>query len=159
MIISERPNSLITLVEDKGQKIAMKVISPSEWMTISLLEQSYKNVMDIQCPYMVKVLEVVKRYETITVKMEYLEGYTRMEYDDNEACETVLDICQHLADLGYVWLDASPINLLEKDGDIKMVDLDTIVKIEDLPKKLEEPNLLLTWYASRIIKLMSNGER
>lgn len=159
-IISKRTNSIIYLIEKDNKRFVRKVIDFDEFNTMSLMHQAYKNVMNIQdkCPFMVKVYHYTITNTQAIIDMEYLDGYTRLEYSTIGMVDKVLTICKKLSSLGYIWLDASPINLMEKDGDIKMIDLDTVVESSRYPETPTKPCMDLTWYASRMIKLLKGDQ-
>jgi len=84
------------------------------------------------------------------VLMEYLDGYTRLEYAHMDPRVDVIE--KHLIKNGYFMIDLAPINFMVKGDDIKMVDLDTMAKIDDFPVDAHEPLPELSWYGSRVLK-------
>lgn len=88
--------------------------------------------------------------------MEYLDGYRRLEYREHDP--RMYRIENRLIDQGFFVIDFAPINFMVKDGDIRMVDLDTLARISDftINHKAMIPELL--WYGSRVLKDKSRGQ-
>ena len=160
-VLAERDYSKIVLMEDlEGKLFVEKTLYPNKQFSLDLYAQSYKNVFDLQqtefkC-HIPEVYAVANLGNKLVIEMEYLKGYKRLEYGSSSIM-TTLNLCIRLAEYGYAMIDLAPINIMKKGEVHKLIDLDTLVKISDLPEKLIEADWMLSWFGSRVIKLVMGG--
>lgn len=108
-------------------------------------------------------IDLVKVYDTwrnpddglFYVLMEYLGGYKRLEYANQD--DRIHTIESNLMRQGLFVFDFSPINFMVKDGNIKMIDLDTLARIDDFPFDANYLIKELSWYGSRVLKQKRNS--
>lgn len=157
MILSERDYSTIELING----IARKTLTPNKYFSLDFYRKSYENVMELQktkfSKYMVKVISFKESGGKLVIDMEYLEGYKRVEYKSYNSLLFEFQVL--MAKEGYIQIDFAPINVMEKDREYKVIDLDTIVKISDLPDKLIKADWMLSWFGSRVIKHIIGGKK
>ena len=79
-------------------------------------------------------------YGYINVLLDYLDGYANIYGVSTHAKESVIlqviSILGHMAKRGFVNIDPSPLNFFQKNGDVKMIDLDGIQKYDDCSDEL-----------------------
>jgi SAM-dependent methyltransferase len=88
---------------------------------------------------------------SIYILMEYLDKYTNIyscaSNDKQPILKQIIEILGEMIKSGYVNIDMSPLNIFQKAGQVKMIDLDSIKPVKDLsPSKL-------SYFADRIIDL------
>ena len=91
------------------------------------------------------------------ILMEYLDGWTRLEYCQKD--KRILLAESALMQQGYFMIDFAPINFMAKGTKLKMIDMDTLALINDFPVDPQYPIAELSWYGSRILKEKTGAER
>jgi len=154
--ITKRDSSEIYHVEFNGDNVCLKILSPDCRFSMEFYKKSYQNYTSMcNNKDFVKTFWVREHEGKLYIFMEYLDGYKRLEYTD---CKSdmyhmeMMRIHNVLYKQGLIMLDFAPINFMTNGSRVKMVDLDTIVKISDLPEGPFEPSMAWSWYGSRMGK-------
>jgi hypothetical protein len=132
----------------------MKPNGPNNEVSRELLEQSYKNYCELKDKN--GLVEIYKgwwedgAFHTI---MEYLVGYQRLcdVSCTPERSLKVIGIISNMIKQGYIDYDTDPTNFMVRDNDVKMIDLDKIMRIEDVCKDRGHYG---SWFASRMCRMM-----
>jgi len=161
-LITRRDRSELYKIRRSGVFYCWKILTDDNRFKYTY-EQAYKNYSDLRDKSnLVKVCHTWRDKENrFNVLMEWLEGYRRLEYRETPGKWTfMIDIIEDdLIKQGYFIIDLAPINFMIKDGDIKMIDLDTLAKLTDFPVDPHKMISELSWYGSRVLKHRSGRER
>lgn len=156
-MISKRTFSEVSLTDYKGSKCCLKKMKsngPNGEVSKELLEQSYKNYQEIKNKDgLVKIYEGWWDNGAFHTIMEYLEGYNRLcDVPCTDGLKLqVINIITNMVRQGYVDYDTDPTNFLVCGNRVKMIDLDKIMRIEDVCKDRSHYG---SWFASRMCRMM-----
>lgn len=155
-LITQRDRSRVWHVKIDGKDYCWKILSDDERFSYTY-ERAYENYRDLKMFRYGFLVDVVSTWRgdegEFNVLMEWLDGYTRLEYKDHDP--RIVNIEKILIEHGYFVIDFAPINFMVKGKDIKMIDLDTLAKLSDFPVDAHAPIPELSWYGSRVLKQKS----
>ncbi|MCK5609591.1 hypothetical protein KAR91_47390 [Candidatus Pacearchaeota archaeon] len=162
-LVTKRDRSSIYKVKWNDKFYCWKILVNDDRFSYTY-EQSYKNYEAIKDKS--NLVNVCSIWRDVTnrfnVLMEWLDGYSRLEYSNRspKVLEKMNAIEQGLIDEGYFMIDLAPINFMSnRSGDIKMIDLDTLARLDHFPVDPHKMISELSWYGSRILKHRSGRVR
>lgn len=158
-LIAHRDRSDIYKVKWNGSFYCWKILTNDERFSYTY-EQAYKNYEAIKDKSNLVMVHSTWRDKDgrFNVLMEWLDGYTRLEYSAYDRRTWGIDIElieSRLIKEGYFMIDLAPINFMVKGCKVKMIDLDTLAKLTDFPVDPHKMISELSWYGSRVLKQRS----
>jgi hypothetical protein len=146
--IAKRTHSQIFLIKYEGKRSAYKIISPSKQVTIEKLRTSYDRRMSLDNKDLVEVFKHWEADGKYHVIMEYLDGYQRVIDINLNIAEKIYSVLERIIASGIIDYDFDVANLMHKDGNLKLVDIDRLSTVDEI---LTDPHAS-KWFASRIIR-------
>ncbi len=156
LLISTRDNSSIWVVDDTvfGRCVYKEIYNQIQLPSTGVLESYdlYFSLLDTK--RLVKIHKAWIVGSKVCVLMEHLDGWVRI---GKEHYSDAVRIVHGMVSQGVIDWDLSFLNFMVSPlGEVKMVDLDRLIKIDTLPECPGSANWILTWFGSRIIKMMKD---
>lgn len=153
ILLQNRSFSKIYKFKYDGKLYIYKQIWPNEKVSIQLINRSYDNYFRLKNKEgLVKVCDFWIENDVGCIIMEYLIGYNQIvHYKGNKLhlIKKITKIIVNLIDQNFIDYDIDITNfLMNRDGDIKLIDLDKIMRVKFLKEHYAE------WFSSRMIRLL-----
>jgi len=155
-LITRRDYSEIYIVESQGKYYCKKVLRPDSRWGMEDIIRSYKIYDTLKDK--TGLVRVVDHYEVSPrgeyhIIMEYLEGFTRLEFNNfTHRVQDIRAIEDRLVGQGVIQLDMVPINFMVKGKDIAMIDLDKLYRLPNMFYPPPGPDQAFTWYGYAIAR-------
>lgn len=162
-LIASRDRSEIYKVDYDGRIMCLKVIMDDQRFDITYEEAytnyfAFKQTVQYQSGLFVDVHRAWRdEGGKFFILMEYLQPdlWERIEYGNRD---TGILIAENLLmQAGFFMVDFAPINFLKCGKRIKMVDMDTLTRIDKYQEDPQEVIPELAWYGSRVLKYRKQG--
>lgn len=155
--ITRRDFSEILLVRNAGVEYCLKILRPDNRWKMGDIRRSYEIYDSLKDKTgLVKVIAHGRQENTpdsYHILMEYLEGYTRLEFNNfTSRLPAMQSIEDCLMRQGVIQLDMVPINFMAKGKEIVMIDLDKLYKLPDMFYPPPGPTQEFTWYGYAVAR-------
>lgn len=150
-LLFELPYSKIYEVEIGGEKYIYKVIRKNPKVDFNKVKQSYENLENLKdLDFLVKIYDygIVGEGSHFEILMEYLNDYYHLselpEDKRGEAVSKTLQYLDKIFERGFVPLDNGIENTLTNGTDIKIIDLDFLLKWNQVT------NFNISWFSKKL---------
>ncbi|AFN75412.1 hypothetical protein MROS_2182 [Melioribacter roseus P3M-2] len=154
-LLKNNPTSSIYKVRINDITLAYKVIKKNDNIDFRYTLKSYENYSNMKnTDGMVKVYDyrITEEGDKFEVLMEYLEGYNDVaEVEENKQLytEKIYNIFNNILNQNIIPVDSGLANFLVKDQDVKMIDLDFLLKWEEVTF------FNIIWFITRVDEIKS----
>jgi len=147
MILKETPTRKVWL----DKVVYKEFYKGNPRLSLKEVYESYRLALDLpKNDLLVEVYSLNKTPDKVTVTMEYFEGGAL----GSDYWAKMTPSIRFLLKQGLINYDLSHLNFLQGSQGVRMIDLDNLIRLKDLPEAPLEAEWRLTWFGSRMIKLL-----